>query len=140
VLLNNETFTIESENYIDILFFNATTTLVSFFNGDYDWLSRSIIYVDLSHFNSSLVTNTGNMFYSCSSLKEINFNNFQTKYISNMRYMFKGCENFLSLNLSKFNTSMVENMDGMFLGCKNLKSLDISSFNVSKVRSTVCKI
>jgi hypothetical protein len=37
------------------------------------YLSTNIIYIDLSHFDSSLVTNMDNMFDQCISLKSINF-------------------------------------------------------------------
>ena len=45
-----------------------------------------------------------NMFFGCSSLKELNINNFNTNNVIYMRYMFSKCSDELKLKLkSKFN-------------------------------------
>ena len=57
------------------------------------------------------------MFYECSSLKELNFSNFNTNNVTNMCGMFDGCSSLRELNLSNFNTNNVTHMLGMFYGC-----------------------
>ena len=105
ILKNDEPFMIEPNNSIDIMFFNVTTTLDDFFNNNYDWRAQRIIYLDLSHFNSSLLNSTKSMLKCASSLKEINFTNFQTSSVTDMEEMFYGCTGFESLDLSSFDTS-----------------------------------
>ena len=97
-------------------------------------MSTKIIYIDLSHFNSSLVTDMGNMFDQCTSLKSINFNNFNTSLVNNIEYMFFQCFSLTSLNLNSFNTSSVDSMSSMFNGCRSLKSLNLDNCDTSLVK------
>ena len=135
LLKKNESFSIEANSSIDIIFTNPITTLESFFNGNYDLYSGSISYVDLSHFDASLVTRTYQMFKDCISLKEINFTNFQTSSIKMMAQMFSDCGQLVSLDLSNFDTSSVTNMGEIFRGCSSLAYLDISSFDTRNLKS-----
>ena len=131
----NESLIIKPNDTIEIHFYNNIKSLDNFFNGDEDIYCRYIIYVDLSHFDSSLVMNTERMFQSCDRLEEINFTNFDTSSVINMGYMFSKCHAFKSLDLSHFDTSKVTNMEGMFNECFELVSLDISHFDTSKVEN-----
>jgi len=124
ILKGNDTLLIEANNSIDIFFYN-TTTLDNFFDGNYDTNAKSIIYADLSHINSSLVTSTHQMFLESTSIKEINFINFETSSVENMAEMFSGCSQLISLNLSDFDTSSVKNMSNIFSGCNSLEYLYI---------------
>ena len=132
-----EQFTIEANTAIEIHFSEPINSLSYFFSIDYvdDPKAKAITYIDLSHFDSSLVEDTQYMFYECSSLEEIIFNNFDTSKITTMSGMFEECSNLKSLNLSNFDTSNVENMETMFYYCISLEYLDISNFNTSKVTS-----
>ena len=125
-----EKLTIEENDIIEIYFSEPITSLDYFF-----WYEVKIKLIDLSHFDSSLVTDTGNMFEGCSSLEEINFNNFNTSKVTNMEAMFDYCSNLKSLDLSNFDTSNVNNMKGMFQSCESLEYLDISNFDTSKVQN-----
>ena len=58
-----------------------------------------------------------NMFYRCSSLKEINLSNFNTNNVIYMDGMFFKCSSLKELDLSNFNTNNVINMEGMFYEC-----------------------
>ena len=89
--------------------------------------------LDLSSFNTSSVTNMGNMFSVCSSLTTLNLSGFNTSSVTNMGNMFFECSSLTSLYLSNFNTSSVTDMSDMFSSCSSLTSLDLSSFNTSKV-------
>ena len=68
-----------------------------------------------------------NMFFGCSSLKELNLNNFNTNNVSYMSGMFSGCSSLKELNLNNFNTNNVTTMSGMFGGCLDELKLKIKS-------------
>ena len=130
ILKGNDSFIVEANNSIDIFFIN-TATLEKYFDSNIDKNAKSIIYADLSHINSSIVTSTKQMFLECDSIKEINIGNFQTLNVEDMSEMFSGCSQLTSLNLSTFDTSLVKNMTNMFYGCGSLEYLDISNFETS---------
>jgi len=129
----NESLIIRPNDTIEIHFYNNIKSLDNFFNGNKDNYCRSIIYVDLSHFDSSLVMNTESMFSSCDRLEEINFTNFDTSSVTNMENMFFDCSSLKSLELSHFDTSKVENMGYIFCRCESLMSLDLSNFDTPKL-------
>ena len=80
--------------------------------------------IDLSHFDSSQVTNMANMFYRCANLASLNLNDMKTSQVTNMNSMFYQCDKLALINLSSFDTSKVSLMNSMFLGCINIKVLD----------------
>ena len=94
---------------------------------------NQISAIDLSHFDSSQVTNMANMFYRCANLASLNLNDMNTSQVTNMNSMFYQCDKLALINLSSFDTSKVSLMNSMFLGCINIKVLDLSSFNTSNV-------
>jgi len=98
---------------------------------------QNLIYIDLSHFDSSNVTNMSDMFYYCQNLKKINLSNLNTKNVTDMSYMFCGCYNLETINLSSFKTEKVTNMARMFLSCKKLKELNLQNFNTQKVKNMI---
>ena len=128
-------FTIKANTTIEIYFSEPITSLNSFFSTfeNEDPKAAAITYIDLSHFDSSSVTNMVYMFNVCSSLEEIIFNNFDTSKVTTMEGMFYGCSNLKSLNLLNFDTSNVKNMNSMFDSCTSLEYLDISNFDTSQV-------
>jgi len=81
----------------------------------------SLLSIDFSKFNSSLVNKTRGMFSGCSSLNSINFNNFDTSKVTDMEEMFKSCSSIISLNITHFNTSSVTKMNSLFFNCISLK-------------------
>ena len=121
----------------------------------------NVTELDLSQFNTSLVTNMGFMFSKCISLTSLNLKNFNTKLVNdmmsmfsdcnllnsldlksfdtssvtNMWYMFGNCYSLISLNLSSFNTSLVTTMESMFDSCSSLKDLNISNFNTESLET-----
>ena len=72
------------------------------------------------------------MFYGCSSLQTLNLSNFNTSLVTDMQQMFYSCSSLLTLNLSNFNTLLSTNMIQMFSECTSLKYLIISNFNFNK--------
>ena len=95
----------------------------------------SLIFINLSNFNSNNIINMSGMFSYCSSLSSINFSNFNTSKVINMSSMFLGCSSLINLDLSSFNTNNVINMNSMFSFCSSLTSLNLSNFNTSKVNN-----
>ena len=94
---------------------------------------RNILEIDLSNFDTSEVTNMGEMFYGMSNLTSLNLSNFDTSQVTNMGLMFSRMSSLTSLNLSNFDTSKVTNMSDMFNSMSNLTSLNLSNFNTSQV-------
>ena len=68
-----------------------------------------------------------NMFYNCSSLKELNLSNFNIHNVYNMEYMFSECSSLKELNLPNFNTNNKCNMRYMFSGCSEQLKMKIKS-------------
>ena len=94
---------------------------------------RNILEIDLSNFDTSEVTNMGEMFYGMSNLTTLNLFHFDTSKVTNMSMMFYGMRDLTSLNLSNFDTSKVTLMYNMFYGMSNLDTLNLSNFDTSKV-------
>ena len=130
----DEKLIINANTEIKIYFLFDMTSLESYFDSSIDSNVVKIISVDLSNFNSTLITNLNNMFKGCSSITNINFSNFITSKVNNMANIFSECSSLRSINVSSFNTINVENMNSMFSGCISLESLNLSNFNVIKVK------
>ena len=94
---------------------------------------RNLLNIDFSAFNTSQVTDMGNMFFDCISLTSLDLSNFNTSQVTDMNNMFFGCSKLTNLDVSNFNTTKVTNMGNMFSLCSSLKSLNVSSFNTTKV-------
>ena len=63
--------------------------------------------MNLNNFNTNNVTQIGDMFSRCSSLKELNLNNFNTNNESDMACVFDGCSKELKKKL-KLNKNIKE--------------------------------
>ena len=87
-----------------------------------------LIYIDLSNFNTSKVTNMSRMFSHCEIIKSIDASSFNTEKVEDMEDMFGYCSILASLNVSSFDTSKVQTMKGMFFDCNELKYLDLENF------------
>ena len=122
---------VESEeeiNQIKIIWNKKLVNLKNFFNK-----VNCALEIDLSEFDTSLVTNMQAMFRECFNLKSINFGNINTSLVRDMSYMFHSCESLTSLNITNFDTSKVTTMDKMFCKMKELKELDLSKWNASNL-------
>ena len=93
----------------------------------------SLTNLDLSSFNTAKVTSMQEMFRQCSSLTNLNLSSFNTAKVTTMYGMFDGCSSLISLDLSDFNTVNATDMNYMFADCRSLTSLDLSNFNTAKV-------
>ena len=95
--------------------------------------SCGVATLDVSHFDTSRVTNMSSMFEYCKQLTTLDVSHFNTSRVTDMSSMFDYCEQLTTLDVSHFNTSQVTNMSRMFYYCRNLKLLDLSSFDTSAV-------
>ena len=97
-------------------------------------LNKYLTTIDLSGWDTSKVTDMGEMFQNCSSLTSLDVSGFDTSSVTSMGSMFKNCSSLTSLDVSSFNTSKVNSYTSfvnMFSGCNSLKSLDLSNFDLS---------
>lgn len=85
-------------------------------------------------FKTDKVTDMGDMFRSCSNLKEIDLSGFSTANVLRMSRMFEKCTRLTSLDLSSFDTRRVRYMNSMFSGCYNLNKIDVSKLRGDSVR------
>ena len=120
---------------IELYFKPGITTLESYFSVSKDPNLENVASIDLSHFNTSSVTNMASMFSGCHSLKSIDLYDIVTSSVTDMNKMFNDCKALETLDLSSFDTSLVTNMDSMFNGCESLIYLDISNFNLENIKN-----
>ena len=100
---------------------------------------KDIIFLDLSNFDTSDVSNMSGMFDGCSKLKEIKgLNMIITSKVKTMDGMFNKCKELENLDLSHFDTSNVTNMSLMFNYCSKLKEIiGLNKLNTSKVEAII---
>lgn len=91
--------------------------------------------LDLSHFDTRKNTNLASYFGGDAALQKINLTNFNTENVTDMRVMFYGLNSLQTLDVSSFNTKKVTMMDSMFYGMSSIKKLDLSNFDTSQVIS-----
>ena len=101
---------------------------------------NKITSIDLSFFDSSIITDMSYMFSECYNLIEVNLTHLNTENVFNMNYMFNKCYEIQKIIFPEsFNTQKVENMSFMFHNCQNLQELNFSSSfktnNVTNMRT-----
>ena len=78
--------------------------------------------LDVTHFNTTKVTNMSDMFHNCSSLTSLDVTHFNTAKVTDMGYMFYNCSSLTTIYASsKFVTPQVSKSFNMFYNCKKLK-------------------
>lgn len=82
----------------------------------------------------SNVTNLNTMFFTCSSLMEMDLSELNLGNVTDMGYMFRYCTNIKSIKLSKTITN-VTNMTYMFGDCNSLTHIDLSGYDLRKLTS-----
>ena len=86
---------------------------------------------------TSNVTDMTDMFYNCTSLKQINTTEWDTSNVIKMRNTFQKCTSLTSLDVSLFDVSNVTHMDYMFDNCTLLTSVgDLSKWSANNLINT----
>lgn len=110
----------------DTIYMNASSTRM--FSG-----MEKLQSIDISQFDSSLLTGLEGMFENTSALTNINFgDNFQTGNVTNFRDMFSKAKSLTELDLHTWDVSSF-NMDlrKVFNGCSSLTSLNLDGWDLS---------
>ena len=89
--------------------------------------------LDVTHFDTSKVTDMFGMFSGMSNLISLDVTHFDTSKVTDMHQMFSGMSNLTKLDVTHFDTSNVKKMNGMFEDMSNLTNLDVTKFDTSKV-------
>ena len=89
---------------------------------------KEITEVDMTKFDTSLVTDMSFMFAYCSSLKVLKATNLNTAKVETFQNMFVNCINLESLNLESFTNPSATSLYRMFYGCENLEYINIKNF------------
>ncbi|MBO6244135.1 MAG: BspA family leucine-rich repeat surface protein, partial [Clostridia bacterium] len=87
-----------------------------------------IIEIDMTKFDTSLVTDMSSMFSSCNSLKSLKVANLVTTLVQTMENMFFECTDLTSINLESFTIPSTTSLYRMFYGCINLEYINIKNF------------
>ena len=90
---------------------------------------KDIIEIDLTKFDTSLVTDMKGMFSMYSSLSSLNVSGLNTKRVEKFEDMFFKCTSLTSLNLESFTNPSATSLYRMFYGCINLEYINIKNFD-----------
>ena len=98
---------------------------------------KSIILSDISYqiklvWNKE-INDTSNMFSGLNNIISIDLSHFDSSLVTNMQYMFSSCKNLNFIDLSNIDTSQVTNMGNIFYSCSSLVSIDVSSLILLKL-------
>ena len=90
-------------------------------------------FLDLSNFDTSRVTRMYGMFSFCTSLTSLVLTSFNTSAVKIFSYFLEGCNHLIEVNVKNFDTSSAIEMQGMFSNCMIITELDVSNFNIKNV-------
>lgn len=108
--------------------FIDTSSMTKLFSTFMD--NSKLKYLDVSGWDTSNVTELGQLFRSCSSLKTIKgIENWNTSKVTNMEQVFAICSSLSELDIENWNVTSVTSMWYMFQNL-NLTSLDLSKWSV----------
>ncbi|MCR5119620.1 MAG: DUF285 domain-containing protein [Lachnospiraceae bacterium] len=80
------------------------------------------------------------MFQNCRRLTELDLSHFNTSGVTDMAAMFQNCYSLKKLDISSFDTAAVTDVESMFSGCTHLTALDLSGFDLSSLTKETEKI
>ena len=91
--------------------------------------------IDVSHLNTSHVTNMWGMF-AINGLKSLDISNFNTKNVKKLDYMFAGSSELTYLKIgNNIDTTNVSSITYMFQNMPKLTVLDLSGFDTSHINN-----
>ena len=125
-----DALSIAKGNKIELYFEDNIKYFEKFFDSTNDKNVKNIKYIDLSHFDTKLITDMSRVFYGCESLTSIDLTDLDTNSVTNMNEMFYGCSLLKSIDLSNSKTTSVISTNKMFAECTSLNYLDISDFDM----------
>lgn len=112
VYFPENTYSLDMPDDLVDIYINKSYNLKSFDNLFANCKFLTTARIDLP-FN---VTDISRMFYNCTNLTHLDLSNWNTYLITNMAYTFYNCTNLNYLNLSSWDTSSVNSSYGMFEG------------------------
>ena len=127
-----EATSISAGTKIEIRFASAQESLEGFFN-TYDGNYESIIYTDLSNFDSSNLESINSLFKNCNSLKIANLSNLKASKLQSLESVFEGCGNLEVLDLSNFGADHINTISSLFSEATKLRYLNIKGASLSDV-------
>lgn len=83
-------------------------------------------------FDTSGAVYLDQMFYGCSSLKNVDLGGMDTGNAEIMSFFFSGCASLTAVDVSHFDTSNVKDFSFMFSDCTALMTLDVRNFDTSR--------
>ena len=127
----------KNEDDIDVYLNNKKIKMVNedgLWNFDYNF-EEDGKYSFVIVFNDNM-ENMGSFFEKCSNLIYLDLSNFDSSKVTNMKWMFLDCSCLKEIKgINKLITNKVIDMSGMFLSCNELEYLDLSNFNTSNVNN-----
>ena len=87
------------------------------------------VNVNLNMIDTSKITDMNNMFYKCTSLKNLDVSRWDVSNVKDMNGMFSDCESLETLDISGWDVSNVKDMRYMFYGC-TLLDTDTTMWNI----------
>lgn len=101
------------------------TPLVSDFDGMFA-SCRSLVELNLSNFTFSQAVSTSSMFEECASLTSVMLPPLKAPNLENANFMFAHCINLQRLSMSGCSLPSLRYAAGMFSRCQSLRSIDLS--------------
>ena len=81
------------------------------------------------------VTNFYRLFSDISNIIEVDLSEYNTSLVTNMAYMLENCKDLIFTNLSNIDISSLLNIDNMLSNCFNLQSIDLTNVEIEKIPS-----
>ena len=98
---------------------------------------QSLDQLDISSFDTSLVTDMGAMFTYCLKLTKLDLTFFDTRNVTKMSWMFEHCEKLTTIFISnKWSTDRVINAMNMFKECCSLPGFSSEKTGIEMAKPT----
>lgn len=128
---SDSTGTVREQSLIEVLSMDtsALTTMNNMFRN-----CSNLVNIKCN-WNTANVTDIGDMFFYCASLKRADFQYWNTSNIVNMAGLFNGCKALEYVNLANWDISNTIYLQFMFYGCLSLKDINLENWDVRNVTS-----